>query len=74
MACLECVAVCPAEGALNMSLVAKRRVPAWAIAAGVATIFLGAVAYAHWTGYWRTGLPDNVYLDLIPRAQEFRHP
>jgi polyferredoxin len=68
-ACLECVAVCPAEGALRLS-----RVPAWAVAVGIAAIFLGAVGYARWNGYWRTDLPSTVYEQLVPRAHEFGHP
>lgn len=74
MACLECVAVCPAEGALIMSLPRRRRVPAWAVAAGVASVFLCAVAWAQWTGHWRTEVPSQVYFELIPHAQEFAHP
>lgn len=72
--CLECVAVCPAVGALEMVVAPKRRVPAWAMAAGVAVVFLGIVACAQWTGYWRTDLPLRVYFDLVPRAGEFAHP
>jgi polyferredoxin len=68
-ACLECVSVCPAEGALHLS-----RVPAWAVAAGIALIFFGAVGYAKWNGYWRTDLPSTVYEQLVPRAHEFGHP
>ncbi len=71
--CYECIAVCPAEGALEMRA-AGRRVPAWVLAAGTAAIFLGVVAYAHWTGHWDTHIPDSVYSDLIPRASEFGHP
>jgi polyferredoxin len=74
MACLECVAVCPAEGALEMSLPRRRRIPAWLLAAGVAAVFLGAVAWAQWSGHWHSGVPSQVYFDLIPRAQEFTHP
>ncbi len=74
MACLECVAACPAEGALMMSAPAKRRVPAWAIAAGAAALFIGVVVCAQWAGHWRTDLPGSTYFDLIPRAQEFGHP
>jgi polyferredoxin len=73
-ACLECVAACPAADALAMSIPRKRRVPPWAIAAGTAAVFLGFVAYARWTGHWRTDLPGSAYVDLIPRAQEFTHP
>jgi polyferredoxin len=71
--CYECVAVCPAEGALEMS-VARRPVPAWAFAGIMAVLFFGFVGYARWSGFWHTHLPDSVYFDLIPRAGEFGHP
>jgi polyferredoxin len=72
-ACLQCVASCPAEGALFMS-VKRRRVPGWAIAAGVAALFLGFTTYARVTGSWHTNLAENLYYDLIPHATEFEHP
>jgi polyferredoxin len=72
--CMECVTDCPAAGALFMSAPRKRRVPAWAIAAGVAAIFFGVVGYAQWTGHWGTDLPSRVYFELVPRANEFTHP
>ena len=73
-ACLQCVAVCPAAGALIMSAPGRRRVPAWAIAAGVAVLFLGICGYAQWTGRWRTDLASQVYQELVPHANEFTHP
>lgn len=73
-ACLECVASCPAAGALMMSAPGRRKVPAWAIAAGVALLFVGVCGYARLTGHWDTNLPSQIYLDLIPRANEFTHP
>jgi polyferredoxin len=72
--CMECVTDCPAAGALFMAMPRRRRVPAWAIAAGVAAIFLSAVGYAQWSGHWSTELPSRVYFDLVPRANEFTHP
>lgn len=72
--CLECVAVCPAEDALHMSLPGKRALPAWAMAAAVCAIFLGVVAYAQLAGYWHTPIADAIYFELIPRAHEFGHP
>lgn len=72
--CLECVAECPAAGALMMAAPNRRRVPAWAIAAGVAVLFVGTCGVAQWTGYWRTDLPSEVYFRLIPHANEFSHP
>lgn len=73
LGCYECVTSCPAEGALDMKA-GRRRVPAWAFAAGVAVIFLGVVSYAQLTGHWHANVPNSVYSDLIPRAHEFGHP
>jgi polyferredoxin len=72
--CLECVAECPAEGALYLSAPTRRRIPAWAVAAGAAAIFLGVCGYARFTGYWHTDLPSKLYFELIPHANEFTHP
>ena len=73
-ACLQCVAECPAAGALFLAAPARKKVPAWALAAGVAFLFLGVSGYARWSGHWRTDLPDAVYRELVPRASEFTHP
>jgi polyferredoxin len=73
-ACMECVAACPAEGALALSLTRKRRVPAWAVAAGIAVLFLGIYGWALRSGHWNTDLPSQVYFELVPRANEFTHP
>jgi polyferredoxin len=72
--CMECVAVCPAEGALALSLTRRRRVPGWAVAAACAVIFVGIYGYAQYMGYWETRLPESVYFHLVPRASEFSHP
>jgi len=72
--CLECVAVCPAEGALLLSAPRRRRVPAWAVAVGTLALFLGVVGFARWNGHWWTNLPGQVYSSLIPHANEFTHP
>lgn len=72
--CLQCVAECPAAGALFLSAPRRRGVPAWLMAAGIAAIFLGVCGYARLTGSWHTNLPDRVYYQLIPHANEFTHP
>ncbi len=74
IACLECVAVCPAEGALQMATVAKKPVPVWAMAAGVAIIFFGVVGYAKSSGHWTTEVPRDVYMRLVPNANQATHP
>lgn len=72
--CLNCVAVCPVENALYMSLEGRRRVPVWLMAGGIAALFFGCVLIAQWTGHWHTDLPRKVYMELVPRANEFAHP
>jgi polyferredoxin len=78
--CLECVAVCPSEGALKMSLPAwtrspnDGRLPAWAMAIGIAVLFFGIVGFAKTAGYWNGDVPDYVYRQLVPQANEVGHP
>lgn len=76
--CLECVAVCPAKDTLGLSVPAGLRkrhtLPAWSIAAGIAVLFLGVVAYAKITNHWNTEVPQRVYLQLVPQAGEQQHP
>src|SRR5262249_18736985 len=79
--CLECVAVCPAEGALRMAmpqLIARtperQPVRPWALAAGVAVLFFGIVGFAKTEGYWKSDIPQAVYKQLVPHANEASHP
>jgi polyferredoxin len=76
-ACLSCVSVCPAVGALDLKTGLARRhaiVTPWALGVAIAIFFLGIVAYARVAGYWDTILPDSLYFNLIPRAADFAHP
>ena len=79
--CLECVAVCPSEGALAMSLpkirVGRPRwtaIPAWAMAAGIAVLFVGVAGFAKATGHWNSAIPASVYQRLVPNADQAAHP
>jgi polyferredoxin len=72
--CLECVAVCPAAGALEVSLPRRRRLPTWAVAAGVVAIFLAVVVYAKWSGSWNGSIPFAVYQELLPALSTLQHP
>ncbi|MCL5006163.1 MAG: 4Fe-4S binding protein [Acidobacteria bacterium] len=79
--CLACVAVCPVESALAMSLPrrleSKRMrngLPAWAMAAGIALLFLGLVGFAKATGHWQSHVSNAVYRQLIPHPSEAQHP
>lgn len=73
-ACMECVAVCPAEGALHLAITPHRRVSPWAVAIGLAVLFLGTAGWAKWTGHWDSPIPPEVYDRLIPEASLLTHP
>ncbi|MFZ0797130.1 MAG: 4Fe-4S binding protein [Terriglobales bacterium] len=79
--CLECVAVCPAKGALSLSLprvpaLASQpaRLPTWAIAAGIVALFFGIVGFAKTAGHWDSHVPRATYQQLVPDADQARHP
>ena len=73
--CLTCVSVCPVKDALEMrTLAGRRRIPALAIAAGVALIFITVVGTAKTMGYWEGRVPEHVFFELIPNAASFAHP
>ena len=84
-ACMACITLCPVENALQLAL-PPRQAPTAAerwrrrvagprmVAAVLAFIFLGIVAYARATGHWRTNLPQSVYARLVPHANEVQHP
>jgi polyferredoxin len=79
--CLECVAVCPAQNALTMSLpnlIAPKTkpaaLPAWAMAAGIAILFVGVAGFAKATGHWDSAIPATVYERLVPNADQAAHP
>lgn len=84
-ACMACVAICPAQDALQFSLVPKKAAtPAerWgrralspiAVAAVLACIFVGLVVVAKTTGHWQTNLPREIYMDLVSHANDAAHP
>jgi polyferredoxin len=84
-ACMECVAVCPAQGALQFSVSKaahprprllgwKGTIAAWAMAVCIAAVFLGLVGYARVSGHWQTRVPNAIYLRLVPNANSERHP
>lgn len=72
--CLECVASCPAKGALAMSVTRRRALPAWAIAGGIAALFLGIVGLARLTGNWHTEIDPRVYEFTVRHAEQLEHP
>jgi polyferredoxin len=84
-ACMVCVAACPAQDALQLALPPRkgttlsarwkrRSLSPVAVVAVIAYLFLGAVLWAHATNHWQTNLPQSVYMELVPRANQLSHP
>ncbi|HLW53175.1 MAG TPA: 4Fe-4S binding protein [Candidatus Angelobacter sp.] len=77
-ACMECVAICPAKDALDVALPRvlpkQGRIPAWALATGIAVLLFGIFGLAKSSGHWQTNLPDSVYRQLVPQADRASHP
>ena len=82
--CMECVAACPAENALQMALMPRKAEAAAArwrgrvlkprmVAAVLAIVFFGLIGAARATGHWQTNLPREVYMQLVPNAENFDH-
>ena len=83
-ACMECVASCPAQDALQFALPPRKNAnPAvrWyrrklgpvAVAAVLAYVFFGLVLLAKATNHWQTDMPRSVYMELVPNANELSH-
>lgn len=73
-ACLECVAVCPAEGALALKLPRRRTIsPVW-VAAVIALLFFGTVLFARLSGHWAPRVSEQTYIELVGHADQAMHP
>jgi polyferredoxin len=84
-ACMACVAACPAQDALQLALPPRKATAAaerWrrrsltpaAVCAVLAYFFFGVVLLARATNHWQTNLPQEVYMHLVPRANQLTHP
>ena len=73
-ACLECVAVCPAEGALALQLPRRRRIDPLAVAAVILILFFGAVIYGRVSGHWWPNVSERTYMETVGQADEAAHP
>ncbi len=52
----------------------RRPVTPLAMAAIIAFIFLGTVLIARATDHWQTNIPNSVYQELVPNANQATHP
>ena len=84
-ACMACVAVCSTQNALQLALAPSKSAELshrWtrcvvgpvAVVSTLAGIFLALAIYARATGHWETTLSREVYLELVPHANDVTHP
>jgi polyferredoxin len=84
-ACMACVAACPAQDALQLALPPRkassaaerwrlRSVSPLAVCGVLAYLFFGFVLFARATNHWQTNIPKQVYMHLVPRANQLTHP
>jgi polyferredoxin len=84
-ACMSCIAVCPAQDALQFALPprkaaqpaarwARRALSPFAVACILAYLFFGMVLFARATNHWKSDLPRDVYMQLVPHDDELSHP
>ena len=74
MACLECVAVCPAEGALALKFPRRWTISPLAVAAAIAILFFGTVLVARLTGHWAPRVAEETYIQMVGQADQAIHP
>lgn len=84
-ACMECVASCATESALQFALPPRtattgaqrwrgRTLQPVAVAVIITALWAGGVSLARITHHWTTDISDDVYRQLIPRVDEQSHP
>jgi polyferredoxin len=83
--CMECVAVCPAGNALQMALLPRKTettaVARWRgralkpqmVAVVLAVVFFGLIGVARASGHWQTNISREIYLQLVPNAENIDH-
>jgi len=73
-ACLDCIQVCPKKEALGINLFAKKfRLRPLLFPVLLLTIWFMVIAYAKLTGHWETTIPQEVFKELIPKADLYIH-
>ena len=73
---MERVAVCPAQDALELPLVPRRRrraVEPQFVAALLALLFFGLIGTARATGHWKTSISQEIYTRFVPDAASYDH-
>jgi ferredoxin len=74
--CLDCLAICPRQGALELRVLKRRSVSPLAFAGAVAILFAAGYLGARVMGVWENGIPDQEYVERLQniRSGAYTHP
>jgi ferredoxin len=74
--CLDCVAICPVEGALDLRFLDRQRVSPMAFAGMVLVLFLSGYIGARAMGLWENQIEDQEYVERLQniRSGAYLHP
>lgn len=74
--CLDCLAVCPVGGALELKMLGRRRPPPLLYAGVVVGLFLAGYLGARGTGSWSNEIGDQEYVERIQEIHSgaYAHP
>lgn len=74
--CLDCVAICPAKGALEIRTLGRYRVTPMAFAGMVVALFLSGYLGARAMGGWENQIGDQEYVERLQhiRSGDYTHP
>jgi polyferredoxin len=74
--CLDCMAVCPVDDALEVRTLGRRRLSALVFGGALMVIFLGGYVGARASGAWHNQISDQEYVDRVPEihSPEYGHP
>jgi len=65
--CLECVAACPVEDCLSVT-VGQRKIPAFWLPVGIVGLFLIFWAVANLSGHWQSAVPVDLFKEYYKAA------
>jgi ferredoxin len=74
--CLDCLAICPRQGALELRVLKRRSISPMAFAGAVAVLFVSGYLGARVMGVWENGIQDQEYVERLQsiRSGAYAHP
>jgi ferredoxin len=74
LGCLECVAACPVDDCLTVSVYGRRKLPTLLLPLGILTVFFTLWAWAQLSGHWQSEIPMDVLQVYYQESRVLSHP